>query len=1005
MTGFTSRALLCLVLALVFNTAAGAAVVFRDPTGDDNGPGGYIYPTDAVYTRGSFDLTRFELSPKGRKAHLAVGVNSNLQDPWGMGVGFAVQMIFVFIDNAPGGFRQGLPGINVQFAPGNEWDKVIILSPQPVARVLEEVRAKLDPAMWDAVVLPARTTGRERTISAQVDLASLGEGDPATWGYQVIMQSNESFPAETDLLTRRVNEYEGQHRFGGGTDTDCDPNVLDILGDHANLAYECEDDGTARRPATLRMERKGAAPPPPPPPPPPSPEELARARQRLLSVGAIGDIQFHPSSAELTEEEKAQLAATADFLKDFPDWELVIEGHTSEVGTNESNMVLAERRAHAAFQYLTAAGVDPGRLATISMGEERPVCTESTEECWRRNDQARFRVTRIGELPPAAADSDLEPKPRWNSWASKNARTGKAIKRLPKLETVYEIVFDLSAWKYSKLIEDAAPRQAEAVQEQEAGERVGEEARKAAAEAADPAEGRARIWVQPVLLGGGLEFAHESGRAMSVEIASRYLMNPPAAERGDSTVQVASLLSALREGEAWAPLVVKVNTLAEGCGAVALSIWDARPNRPLDYVYHQVPIGTGACSEAPKDKTLPERLLRRYGVLGAQEAPDVDAALHVFEMDLGAERRSLAVFLQPGADEPADRFITWVLPASLSSYVQHEDKLLQALNNAREAEGGYDVSKVSESLKLAIFSGPSDAHRLKAGRALTALEALARGKGPGADDAQGVGGDGPPSFYARLVNAQGQSLFLPLGLLEFVDDQPFGGQAKITQPLLEEDFGPKPCIRDFTVVIPESLQEVPEEYLAPAGDGLEWIRQWEGFKAFAQPAAELPDPAAEVPAPADENPEGLVLLAHHNEGAVWFFRALGTLAAEHFFRRFKPGSVAVFIACSATELADDRGEDSEVTWVEQLQGSEVDAMILSPFEIDGAFGARFAVQFARQVELAGQRPRPTPLRKLFADTVAELAGDRQIEGGSAEAFELLIAGNGELELCGKDAAP
>ncbi len=45
------------VLAVVVLAAAASAqeVVFKDPTGDDNGPGTYTYPTDAVYTKGSFD--------------------------------------------------------------------------------------------------------------------------------------------------------------------------------------------------------------------------------------------------------------------------------------------------------------------------------------------------------------------------------------------------------------------------------------------------------------------------------------------------------------------------------------------------------------------------------------------------------------------------------------------------------------------------------------------------------------------------------------------------------------------------------------------------------------------------------------------------------------------------------------------------------------------------------------------------------------------------------------
>jgi carbohydrate-binding DOMON domain-containing protein len=242
-------------LAALLTTAAVAQVMIEDPTGDDNGPGAYVYPTDAVYTGGSFDLTGFELKVKGGNATVEVSVNSNLEDPWGMGVGFAVQM--VFIDNAEGGFSDGLPGTNMKFAEGNEWDKCIILSPQTSARVREEVASKAE-AMMDAIIVPSRTTGRGRTITGRLKAEDLGEGDPATWGYQVVMQSNEGFPADTDLLTRKVNEYEGQHRFGGGTDYDCDPHAMDILGDHAMLAYECEADGTAVKMATLEMVKPGS---------------------------------------------------------------------------------------------------------------------------------------------------------------------------------------------------------------------------------------------------------------------------------------------------------------------------------------------------------------------------------------------------------------------------------------------------------------------------------------------------------------------------------------------------------------------------------------------------------------------------------------------------------------------------------------------------------------------------------------------------------------------------
>ena len=240
---------------LVVAVAPAQEVCFDDPAGDDNGPGEYVYPTDAVYTTGSFDLTKFCMKVKGNKANAEVSVNSNLGDPWRMGVGFSVQMIFIYIDNAEGGHTKSLPGTNHLFPEDQAWDKVIILSPQQIGRVNTEVEAKA-AAMKDDIVVPSRTKGASRTITASVKMGDLGEGDPSTWGYQVIMQSNEGFPAEGDLLTRKVNEFEGQHRFGGGTDYDCDPHVMDILGDHAQLAYECEADGTAKSMATTGMVRQ-----------------------------------------------------------------------------------------------------------------------------------------------------------------------------------------------------------------------------------------------------------------------------------------------------------------------------------------------------------------------------------------------------------------------------------------------------------------------------------------------------------------------------------------------------------------------------------------------------------------------------------------------------------------------------------------------------------------------------------------------------------------------------
>jgi len=253
---------------LVASAALAQSVSFKDPSGDDKGPGTYTYPTDGVYKRGSFDMTAFDVKTSGKKVDFSVTFNTSLEDPWRMGGGFSVQLVFIAIKTGEGGFKEGPPGTNVTFADGNEWNKLVILSPQAPGRMKNEVDTKMSAEMAKNVLIPTRTKGSGQTVSGSVDLDALGGGDPSTWSYQVLIQSNEGFPEGKDLTTRKVNEYEGQHRFGGGTDSDCDPHVVDILAppgkggadevqaQYDMLKYECTPDGARKSGGALKMVKK-----------------------------------------------------------------------------------------------------------------------------------------------------------------------------------------------------------------------------------------------------------------------------------------------------------------------------------------------------------------------------------------------------------------------------------------------------------------------------------------------------------------------------------------------------------------------------------------------------------------------------------------------------------------------------------------------------------------------------------------------------------------------------
>jgi len=121
----------------------------------------------------------------------------------------------------------------------------------------------------------------------------------------------------------------------------------------------------------------------------------APASPSLLALQArLGDIHFDFDRAVVRDRDKSVLLADARVLKANPGLVVSVEGHSDERGTTAYNLSLGERRAVAARRYLIALGVSPAQLRTVSMGEERPLCSESGEACWSQNRRAHFALGR-----------------------------------------------------------------------------------------------------------------------------------------------------------------------------------------------------------------------------------------------------------------------------------------------------------------------------------------------------------------------------------------------------------------------------------------------------------------------------------------------------------------------------------------------------------------------------------------------------------------------------------
>jgi len=101
-------------------------------------------------------------------------------------------------------------------------------------------------------------------------------------------------------------------------------------------------------------------------------------------------IQFAFDDYSLSSKAKENLEKLGSWMSKNSKAKIQVEGHACEIGTNEYNLALGERRANSAKKYLEGLGVGPGRLSTISYGEERPLDPGHTEEARSKNRRDEF---------------------------------------------------------------------------------------------------------------------------------------------------------------------------------------------------------------------------------------------------------------------------------------------------------------------------------------------------------------------------------------------------------------------------------------------------------------------------------------------------------------------------------------------------------------------------------------------------------------------------------------
>ena len=106
----------------------------------------------------------------------------------------------------------------------------------------------------------------------------------------------------------------------------------------------------------------------------------------------LNDVYFAFNAYDLPQESRMVIGEFYRFLYDNPTLKVSIEGHTDNIGQEEDNLLLSQRRAKAVYDHLISLGIEPARLAYKGFGESRPIATNQTDDGRAKNRRVEFKV-------------------------------------------------------------------------------------------------------------------------------------------------------------------------------------------------------------------------------------------------------------------------------------------------------------------------------------------------------------------------------------------------------------------------------------------------------------------------------------------------------------------------------------------------------------------------------------------------------------------------------------
>ena len=121
--------------------------------------------------------------------------------------------------------------------------------------------------------------------------------------------------------------------------------------------------------------------------------EVERVGEGIKVTLNENTVNFDFNSANLTTLAKTNLDKLVTVLKNNPDTNINIYGHTDSIGSDAANLRISAQRAAAVKNYFVANGISASRMFTEGLGKSSPIASNDTDAGRAKNRRVEFAIT------------------------------------------------------------------------------------------------------------------------------------------------------------------------------------------------------------------------------------------------------------------------------------------------------------------------------------------------------------------------------------------------------------------------------------------------------------------------------------------------------------------------------------------------------------------------------------------------------------------------------------